>query len=107
MPVDVLALRGMVLHNTLILTKKHILYGAHLLPGWARLSPAVSGGNADVLPSQVAGCYDVEAPSSNVNFEHAVPSVPVPAIASPIPLPVSILVQRVQVFHVVSSIISS
>lgn len=95
MLVDVLALGRVVLYHALLLSKEHVLDGAHLLPGRAGLALCVARGNADVLPSQVAGCDDKETPLADVDFEHTVSSVSVPAIASPLRLPVSVLFERV------------
>lgn len=55
MLVYVLALGRVVLYHPLLRSKEHILDGAHLFPGLARLSPTVSRRHADVLPASVVG----------------------------------------------------
>lgn len=99
MLVDVLALGRVVLYHSFRLIKEHIFDGAHLLPGRARLSGFVPRAYTDVFPALAVGCDNMEGFPADVDLENAVSSVSVPAITSPLRLPISVLIQSVQVFR--------
>lgn len=51
MVIDVVAFLGMVLHNRLVILKKHVFDGAHFFPRWAGLPFLATWGHADMLPA--------------------------------------------------------
>lgn len=104
MVVHILTLGRVVLYNSFLVLKEHVLDLAHFSPGRRRGPFAVAGGHADVLPTPAIAGDAEKRSSADINLESTVTGVSGSSVDTVPKIPVSVFVQGVQVFHFASPI---
>nr|DAQ18397.1 MAG TPA: hypothetical protein [Caudoviricetes sp.] len=99
MVIDILRLRRVELHNALVLTEKHILNRAHLVPCRAALALCRAGRDANVLPAHSIACDHPERLAADIHLENTVSAVAGAAVKLAFSVFQPELVQFMQVNH--------